>query len=219
VASDQPSEPGIEGFHAQRKKRHRLDLLVFAFVLCAAIAAVCAAYFTYRQWQTAQRSLVVSARAFVHRGEFRIFHANDPDPAKGEYLAIETALVNAGDTRTTGLQFFVRCVTTPSRLIEPWELLQAKEEHLPQVIAPRSAVPTVCAFPRSDVAQISQGRLYGYVLGEVTYRDIFEPALPHITQFSLIVTVNRYVDSTPFGADVQFAAIGRHNCADEDCPK
>ena len=79
------------------------------------------------------------------------------------------------------------------------------------------SVPVICSFKKSDVGDMFDGKLFGYVMGDIKYRDIFEPNNRHLTQFSLLVIVNKYND-TPFGADTQFSPVGKHNCADEDCP-
>jgi len=198
--------------------KHWLDIITFFFVIAAAIAAGFAAYYTRKQWITAHDTLVVSERAFVH-GNVVPVGARDPNPTVGEFLGMQTTFANSGNTRTRELRFLVRCATSPTRLVEPWGLLhQEAEEHLPQVIAPKTGIFAFCGFQRPQVADMFAGRLYGYVLGDVTYKDVFDSESTHVTQISLGVAVISYTES-PFSAPAHLAPVGSHNCADEDCPK
>jgi len=212
-------DPRGNEIRARRERKHPLDYLILFFVMVTAGATGFAAYYTGWQWATARDTLVVSERAFVNLGGVNTLSSRDPDPKKGEFLAVFTTLTNSGNTRTTGLEFLVRCVTSATKLVEPWGLLhQEAEEHLPQVIAPKSGVPVICSFKKSDVADMLDGKLFGYLLGDIRYQDIFEPNNRHVTQFSLALTVNKYTE-TPFAAEAQLGPVGKHNCADEDCPQ
>lgn len=203
---------------ARRERKHPLDIAMFFLLVGTLIATGFAAYYTGQQWITAHETLVVSERAFVNLGGVATVNAKDPDPNKGASLGMITSLTNSGNTRTRGLEFWVKCVTSPTKLVEPWGLLhQEAEEHLPQVIAPKSSVPVVCSFRKSEAADILDGKLFGYLMGDIRYQDIFEPNNRHVTQFSLGVTLNKYTE-TPFTADAQLSPVGKHNCADEDCP-
>jgi hypothetical protein len=109
--------------------------------------------------------------------------------------------------------------------VEPWGLLhQGTETHLPQIIGPQSAIPILCTFSQADVAAMANGHMFGYLLGDVRYQDIFDPTVRHVTQFSNLVTVNSYrtttvPDNQPwFNVDIQMSPVGGHNCADDDCP-
>ena len=117
-----------------------------------------------------------------------------------------TSITNSGNTRTTGLELWLRCATSPTKLVEPWGLLhQETEEHLPQVIAPKSSVPVVCSFKKSEISDMLDGKLFGYLMGDIRYRDIFDPINRHVTQFSLLVTVNKVTDN-PFTVEVSTLA-------------
>jgi hypothetical protein len=200
-------------------RKHPLDYLIFIFLVATTIATGLAAYFTYRQWTTAHDTLVVSERAFVHFGGLTAFPTNTPDPTRAEFLGMFSLLINSGNTRTTGLEFSVRCVTSPMRLVEPWGFLhQEAEEHLPQVIAPKSSITAICNFKKSEVADIFAGKLFAYVLGDIKYGDIFDTLNRHLTQSSILVYITKYTE-TPFYAEAFTTPIGKHNCADEDCPK
>ncbi len=202
-----------------RDRKHPLDIAMFFLLVGTLIATGFAAYYTGKQWRTAHKALVVSERAFIHLGDVTTVNARDPDPKKGDFLAMVTRLANSGNTRTRGLELWIKCVTSPTKLIEPWGLLhQEAEEHLPQVIAPKSSVPVICSFKKSEVADMVDGKQFGYLMGDIRYQDIFEPLTQHLTQFSLLVTINKYTE-TPFSVgDTQLSPVGKHNCADEDCP-
>jgi hypothetical protein len=211
-------DPRGNEVRARRERKHPLDIAMFFLLLGTLGATGFAAYYTGQQWRTAHETLVISERAFIYLGGVNTVSAKDPDPKKGEFLAMVTSITNSGNTRTAGLEFLVRCVTSPTRLVEPWGLLhQEAEEHLPQVIAPKSSVPVICSFKKSDVADMFDGKLFGYLMGDIRYQDIFQPTIRHLTQFSALVTVNKYTE-TPFATETQLGPVGKHNCADEDCP-
>jgi len=65
---------------------------------------------------------------------------------------------------------------------------------------------------------MKSGSLFGYVIGEVTYYHIFNPNDQHITQIARNVAVLAYTE-TPAAVFTYVTPVGRHNCADEDCPK
>jgi hypothetical protein len=213
------SAPRRDEVRDRRERKHPLDYAIFIFLVATTVATGLAAYFTYGQWTTARDTLVVSERAFVYLAGVNSLVTKDPDPKKGEFLTVFTTLTNGGNTRTTGLELWVRCATSATKLVEPWGLLhQETEEHEPLVVAPKSNVPVPCSFKKSDVGDMADGRLFGYLMGDIRYRDIFEPNNRHVTQFSLAVTVNKYTEGSPFVVESQVSPIGKHNCADEDCP-
>jgi hypothetical protein len=76
---------------------------------------------------------------------------------------------------------------------------------------------------------IKDGRLHGYVMGEVTYRDRLDDTIVHDTQFAWeVIDVNIHdvpanilaamPDAAP-QVTVGFRPFGQHNCADDECPK
>jgi hypothetical protein len=94
-------------------------------------------------------------------------------------------------------------------------------EHLPQVIFPHSKVTAYCGFHLNDIAEVRAGHLWGYILGEVTYFDVFDRT-PHVTQIAQNMNVIVYTPrngETPPQIGFQIQGVGVHNCADEDCPK
>jgi len=102
-------------------------------------------------------------------------------------------------------------------------------EKVAQLIGPHQKASIICAFPISQIEQIHKGQGYGYLLGEIDYNDRLDTSVAHKTQFTLAMTINRYVPGTlsfngdePVGTrpivEMQFNPVGLHNCADEDCP-
>lgn len=205
---------------AKREPKHWLEYAIFIFVVLTAIFTGAAAWYTRQQWQTSQDTLVFSERAFVHFPiNFGTVMVKSPDTGKYA-LAIRVNLANSGNTRTTALRFLIKCAPSATKLVEPWGLLhQGTEEHLPQVIGPKSSIPAVCSFPQADVESMSRGTLFGYLLADVDYRDIFNPGIRHITQLDTVVTITSYAaKGEGFDSQETIQPIGQHNCADEDCP-
>ena len=200
-----------------RDRKHWLDFGIALLLLATAAGTGVAAWYTFRQWVTARDTLVVSQRAFVTVGNFGSI-VGVGDDQKPSNLTIDIPLLNSGNTRTRDLQLLFKCRTSTQDLVEPWGLLhQEKVDHLPQVIGPHADSHTYCTFSKDDISRMKNGSLFGYVLGEVTYYDIFNPNDRHITQIARQVSILGYTE-TPAAVFSYITPIGQHNCADEDCP-
>jgi hypothetical protein len=112
----------------------------------------------------------------------------------------------------------MRCASAREPVAEPWALLfQDKIEKQPQVIGPHATSLAQCTFAAPQLRQMTEGRLHGYVLGDIAYNDGFDDRTLRRTQFSWRLSDLR-VD--PAGRTVAVTAVpqGQHNCADEECP-
>ena len=203
---NKPDQPSTDRYHGNAKPepKYWVDIATAVFVFVAMVATGFAAYFTGQQWQTANRALVISERAFVH------LHGDVPtatiDRATGtKYLMTTITLINSGNTRTRDLYILVRCATSPDKLVEPWGLLHQEEmEHLPQLIALKSPAPTVCYFKLDDIKAIADGKLHGM---------FWETSL--IVIFLILVACTKL--SSPFGSIWEASAKSpspsrRHSC-------
>ena len=200
-----------------RDRKHWLDFGIALLLLATAAGTGVAAWYTFRQWVTARDTLVVSQRAFVTVGNINVIMSVGDDQ-KLNYLNVDIPVQNSGNTRTRDLQVLFKCRTSTQDLVEPWGLLhQEKIEHLPQVLGPHADGHVYCPFTNDDVSRMKSGSLFGYVLGEMTYYDIFNPNDRHITQIARKVVILNYTETPPFVVS-SFTSVGQHNCADEDCP-
>jgi len=78
-----------------------------------------------------------------------------------------------------------------------------------------------CDFKNSDVLLNAQMHVVPvFLIGDVRYEDWVDPGRPHYTQFAHRLVVNYAGRGDAFeGMNVTTDPIGKHNCADDDCPK
>lgn len=196
-----------------RPSRAPLIISILALVL-----AGCAATLALWQAVRAKQNEVVSQRAFVHVSGPQTTIVPDPQDKTAAALVLTAVLTNSGNTPTKNLRFFMRCVTAREPVEEPWTLLfQDKIEKLSLMVGPHATANAQCSFSPTQLWQIGEGKLYGYVLGDVTYHDRFDDKTLRRTQFSWRLSDVRL---DPVGRTVALTAIpqGQHNCADEECP-
>jgi hypothetical protein len=128
-------------------------------------------------------------------------------------------IINSGNTPTKNLTFFIRCAPSAEDLPEPWVLLyRGTPEWTPGVIGPHATVTALCGFNHSQMTQISEKTMYGYLLGDITYHDRLDSSSEHRTQFSFKI-VDLPFDTNGNVAGLHTDTVGRHNCADEECPQ
>jgi hypothetical protein len=188
-------------------------------ILALAVAG-CAAALALWQAMLARQDHVLSQRAFVYVSGPQAAAGPDPQDrtATALTLTLTAVLTNSGNTPTRNLKFFMRCASANAPVEEPWTLLfQDKIEKLSLVIGPHATANAQCAFSPAQLRQIGEGKLHGYVLGDITYNDRFDDKTLRRTQFSWRLS-NVRVD--PAGKTVALTAVpqGQHNCADEECP-
>ena len=220
-----PSSENDKGKSAQQSRDWHDRALVGATVAAAFGAAIAAGANAYQAYLTRQNN-VVSQRAFVHFEGSEIRMSIDPT-TKAKNVSVFTRLINSGNTATKGLTFFVKCAPSIDSLPDPWVLLfREKAEKQQQIFGPHQTFPAHCAFSLDHMKQVSHGAAHAYLLGEITYRDRLDDSIPHLTQFTWeiadVTIIDPPVGSPPEVApavNVVFQTHGRHNCADEDCPK
>ena len=180
--------------------------------ILALLVAVSAAAFTL--WQ--MLLIKGSQRAFVHASGPQVLAVVEDKAVKAVNLAV--VFTNSGNTPTRNLMYFVRCATSNELVQEPWDLLhREKVEKLPQLIGPHATASAQCGFTANQMQQMSEGKLFGYVLGDITYNDRSDDKTLRRTQFSWRLTD---VSIDPAGDRVALTAVndGQHNCEDDDCP-
>jgi hypothetical protein len=198
---------------ANRPSRAPLVISILALVL-----AGCAAALALWQATVAKQNYVRNERAFVHVTGPQTAIVPDPQDRSAAALLLTAVLTNSGNTPTRNLRFFMRCVTASAPVEEPWTLLfQDKIEKLSLMIGPHATANAQCTFSPTQLWQIGEGKLHGYVLGDVTYHDQFDDKTLRRTQFAWRLSDVRL---DPAARTVALTAVpqGQHNCADEECP-
>lgn len=216
-------EPNQED--SQRKRYHwHNHALVWAAVAAGVGAGLAAIANGYQAYLTRQNN-IVSQRAFVYFDGIELRNSLDP-ASRAQQISFFMRLNNSGNTATKDLEFFVRCPPTLEHLSEPWGLfIRDPLPKQPQVIGPHQVVTAVCALSIAHLRQMSEGRAFAFMLGEITYRDRLDPSVLHKTQFSYEINNVNVIGPAADAAPGTFPAvlvgsqpIGQHNCADDDCP-
>lgn len=185
--------------------------MALALAGCAAVLAIWQAMMT-------KQSHVASQRAFVYVTGPEAAVVPDAQDRSAAALLITTVLTNSGNSATKNLQFFVRCITASTPVEDPWTLLfQDKIEKQSLMIGPHATANAQCTFSPTQLWQIGEGKLTGYVVGDIAYYDQFDETKLRRTQFAWRLS-NVRLD--PAARTVALTAVpqGPHNCADEDCP-
>lgn len=132
---------------------------------------------------------------------------------------------NDGNATSGGLSITADCVRSDTANSEPFNLLvPTKNNVAPDLIPPKheieisAAVRTNCRLPFDEMVRIVDGLGHFYFLGEIKYNDTVVSSAKHLTQFAkeLVIDVATNGRQQPIGSAI---SRGRHNCADEDCPK
>lgn len=158
---------------------------------------------------------ITSQRAFVYVSGFSPLLGTNKDG--GRLVRLFLLATNGGNTPTMDLHFFFRCAPSVESLPEPWVLLyREKVEFVPQVIGPKATVNGACDFTTQQLTDMTAGKLHGYILGEIFYRDLLDTSTKHKTQYAQEYNVS--YTANPESLFSYLSSIGKHNCTDEDCP-
>jgi hypothetical protein len=227
------SPKAVLGKATSARRVHPVEWIATGAAVAAAFGAAASAWFIYQ-------NNIVSQRAFVYvDSPIQLFVALDIKD-RSKIVSFPVALTNSGNTATSDLSLLVRCADSGDPLPEPWVLLnQGSQEKVPQIIGPRQTVRSYCTFSLDKLNQIKDGKLHGYLMGEIAYKDRLASSTLHRTQLSwelLNININEPVlppspqsgatpaGQVPAGTDtlpnvwLNLVPKGQHNCADEDCP-
>ena len=210
-----------------QKWNKRTAIAAIIYTLITLIIMIVGAYQTY----LIRDNNVISQRAFITAGTPQLLMVKDMTNGETKSVAVAIPLINSGNTPTKNLEFFVKCAPAFENLIEPWGLMQKGEiERVPQVIGPHQQSPARCVFTLAHIEQVKLRKAHAYLMGEISYRDNLDSASMHRTQFSwevIDVNINDAPDKTlgipdrdiPPAVMIGLTPRGKHNCADDDCPK
>lgn len=162
---------------------------------------------------------IVSQRAFVYAAPTAGFAAFDVKDRTAKLVGMNVPFINSGNTPTKDLELLLRCVPSVEALAEPWAVMHNETKpHSPAVIPPHGNTSAMCTFQAEQFIQVKRGAMHAYVMAEVTYRDRLDPTVRHVTQAEWELSNPLIDDAATTWNGAQWANIGKHNCADEDCP-
>src|SRR5271167_4456267 len=124
---------------------------------------------------------------------------------------------NSGNTPTTHLKQMVGCLPSQGALDEPFDDMHFDTaKGVPMVYGPKTETNLggVCKISYEAIQTINHQASHFYMCGIVTYGDIIDQSARHRTEFCYELTG---IDWTDAAKNTGFA-VGRHNCADADCP-
>lgn len=98
-------------------------------------------------------------------------------------------------------------------------LHNASVEHWPMVLAPHQATTTLCTFTADDFIQVKAKKLHTYVLVDITYNDRLDDSVMHKTEAEWELSLPLIDDNATHWGGAQWTNVGKHNCADEECPQ
>jgi hypothetical protein len=193
-------------------------LAICTGVLAAATFTV--AGLSYKQLLDARRSFAVAQRAFIYlsgNSYQTVFVAHTTPQQKA--AAFYAILTNAGNTATRDYTIVLRCSPSIEALPEPFNLLFSEEiKRVPSLVGPRATSAGYCEFTADQLLQMRDGKLHGYIMGEARYHDRLEDD-EHVTQFCQELTNVNIDDTQTHLSAISFVPVGKHNCADDECPK
>lgn len=216
--------------HKKNKWPKRMALAAIAYTFFTFFIMLVTAY----QVSLIRSNNIVSQRAFISFNHQPAV-ANG-DPANPAQIIFGGDLVNSGNTPTKNLTSFINCAKSDTELQEPWTIrLQGgpDQKPIPQFIGPHASVPVACGIPFDEIEQAANGKLFEYVIIDVSYRDRLDDSVPHKTEITLFLSQvhiqqqenfgiqpggHPVISNGPVQIQTLLVARGNHNCADEECP-
>jgi hypothetical protein len=160
---------------------------------------------------------IISERAFVSSqvAGLLVGMTTDKIPTLGVFISLE----NTGGSPTKNLSSKLVCEPSITTAIEPWDFIkQHKIETTPIFIGARSHGIAMCSFTMDQIKQMSTGMLHGYVVGEIIYYDRIDPSVQHRTHYAYELNYPA-IDPNTNAVHTLTTDVGKHNCADEECPE
>lgn len=130
-------------------------------------------------------------------------------------IAIETIVINSGNTPAynIGMKFDCPDKSRVAASADPFEKAKLETRYDPPTfLGPKQRVILLaCELAPSMVGDTQNGINAWYVAGEITYFDTFNSIQQHRTQISRNIRIDKFGGGS-------FGYVGKHNCADRDCP-
>ncbi len=164
-------------------------------------------------------------RAFIYPTLVQTYLSPDPINAPN-FVNFLFSLNNSGNTASKNLGLRIGCVPAAQSFADPWILLAQQKQTPSVLIAPHAGQTIGCSFPIAQIKDMTAGKLFGYILIEVTYEDRLSTHIQRVSQYAVQLA---QVSFTPAVTDGQtkipaqivsaLVNVGKHNCADDECPK
>ena len=193
------------------KKEGTLRDPMFWLLFCTLLATSGAAFFTGRQWITADQTMRIGNRAYVYSTNFRFIHYGYKPNGKDVQWIVAPLIENTGNTGTHRMMIKVATVVGP---IDFGALNQ--REFTPAVLLPKSDMTAGEIAIEGPKLREYMGQLAG--IGILRYADVFGD--PHLEEFchrALFDDIDW--NGWPAGRPLRVRGIAcdNHNCADEHC--
>jgi hypothetical protein len=199
------------------KRRWRENAVAYATITGAVIGLVALGVAIGDRIVT-QRSNVESQRAYLFVDGVR--SKKGTTDTSRSFVAIQ--LVNRGKTATKDLNTRFTCLASPFPIDEPWSYLkEPKEVKSPssEVVGIGGSTHVVCAFDKDHFRWIAEGKAFGYLVLNATYRDRLDDTVMHRLQWSQRITYASKEPDEQSGYNLTLQPHGKHNCADDECPE
>jgi hypothetical protein len=199
--------------------------LIMAIATVALFGVAVLQWVTFeKQWKTFEKTDdTLSAANRTNQGINRSFIYFDGVsggfyPSPPTVFAVTTNIINSGLTPARNVKIKFDCkrrMPDQKPTLDPFYLAKWDQFQFdpPTFIGPRQIINSaiVCELPVNVFDQVRQGAEW-FILAEAAYYDVFDPHVLRITR----MTKQIRADQSGGG---RFGFAGRHNCADEDCPK
>ena len=196
----------------KREGKHPLEWMIFGFVVLTFLATATAAWYTRKQWTTAEDAERRSLRPYVGLASFGSIHIND----QGGAFIIWAIWENFGATPTVNA-----VMTTHNAIIADGPVCpdfgQFIKRPVAGLISPHQQIDSHPYFV-SDADEIAAERRqkFIYLWGQVEYNDPFQGTPRHITRICRLL-----LNVAPLAGN-RFIARGAScdpegDCADEQC--
>jgi hypothetical protein len=220
-AADTKSEPPKQKSWYQKPNNwiRLLTLIFVAFYTVMTFEALIAGnraivYFDKATFETIDQKLPPESN-----GKITVF--NLPISA-GKAIFIRFSLTNSGNTATRNMRAILDCRPIPygdKSRNEPFSLFHWDDKiAVPEIIGPKQTIEIgPCGATPEAILNAQMGIAPIYLMGEIRYQDRVIPWAQHVTQFSQEMAVLEF-DTHTATIIAKTRGVGRHNCADEDCP-
>jgi len=194
------------------KERSALRDPMFWLLFFTLVATSGAAFFTGRQWITADQTMRIGNRAYVYSTKFQFIHYGYKPNGRDLQWIVAPLIENAGNTGTHRMMIKIATVIGP---IDFGALDQ--REFTPAVLLPKSDMTTgEIAVEGPKLNEYRMGQLAG--IGIIRYVDVFGD--PHLEEFCHRAQFGDIDwNGWPAGQPLRIHGIAchNHNCADEHC--
>lgn len=182
------------------------------------------AVFTYKLWVVNERLTDIANKAdeTTRLRDRAYLYFDSPKmvaypPANFTHFGFSNILRNMGNMPARNVRLRTSLVFADARkdVAEPYSLLRSTENFQENsfVLGPKQEVPFQCGdISIQEYRRVLNKQLNIYLISEVAYTDGFDSILEHRTQATQWLNIDK-------AGGYSFTGLGKHNCADNDCPK